>query len=265
MNNFFKLKNKIILLTGASGYIGKNILKTLISEKCKIILILRNKQSLMKIKNFINKKNIEIFYADLNYEKELDLALNQIKEKYSKIDGIINLSSDNSGLGSAIYKNGFNKFTNAFNNNLFAPLKIILELKNQLKKGKTIFNCASVINISSIYGCLSPDQNIYKKKEFVNPIDYGSAKASQIHLSKYLANDKDFKKIRFNNVILGPIPNQNKNFKNQIYKTKLIKKIPLGRLGIPDDVIGIILLLLSSKSSFINGSSISVDGGWSSH
>ena len=165
MNNFFNLKDKIILLTGASGFIGKNILKTLISEKCKIVLILRNKQSLKKIKNFIYKKNIEIFYANLNYEKELDIALRQIKERYSKIDGIINLASDNSGLGSAKYKGGFNKFTKAFNNNLFAPLKIILELKNQLKRKKTVFNCASVINISSIYGCLSPDQNIYKKKE----------------------------------------------------------------------------------------------------
>ena len=84
-------------------------------------------------------------------------------------------------------------------------------------------------------------------------------------MSKYLANDKDFKKIRFNNVILGPIPNLNRNFSTQIYKDKLLKKIPLRRFGKPDDIIGVILLLLSSRSSFITGSSITVDGGLSSN
>ena len=99
----------------------------------------------------------------------------------------------------------------------------------------------------------------------MNPLDYGCSKAAQIHMYKYLANDKGFKKIRFNNIILGPIPNQNKNFNNQINKDRLLKKIPLRRFGKPEDVIGTILLLLSSRSSFITGSSITIDGGLSSN
>ena len=84
-------------------------------------------------------------------------------------------------------------------------------------------------------------------------------------MSRYLANDKSFKNVRFNNIIVGPIPNQNKNFYKQIYKKKLINKIPIQRLGKPEDLIGIIFLLLSKKSSYITGSSIFVDGGWSSN
>lgn len=264
MNKFFLLQNKTILLTGASGFIGKNILKHLLKEKCNLILILRNKISFNKIKKIINKKKINIFYADLNHEKDLEISLLQIKKEFKKIDGIINIASDNSGLGSMKFKDEFNKFTSAFNNNLFGPLKILLTLKNQLKRNTTIQNTASIINISSIYGNLSPDQDIYKNEKFVNPIDYGCSKASQIQMSKYLTNDKNFKNIRFNNIILGPVPNQNKNFKIQIFKKKLIKKIPLGRFGKPDDIIGVIFLLLSSKSSFITGSSITIDGGFSS-
>ena len=84
-------------------------------------------------------------------------------------------------------------------------------------------------------------------------------------MTKYLANDLSLKKIRFNNLILGPFPNQNKNFKKQIYKDKLLKKIPMGRFGRPSDIIGAVYLLLSSQSSFMNGSSMTIDGGWSSN
>ena len=265
MNKFFNLKNKVIFLTGASGFIGKKILYSLNDEGCILILLLRNKQSLKKIKQFEKKKNIYIYYVDLNNEKELEIVLFKIKNKFKKIDGIINMASSSSGLGSARFKNKFNKFNNAFNTNFLAPLKIILTLKNSLKKGRTSKNTASVINLSSIYGIFSPDQNIYKNDKYVNPIDYGCSKSSQIQMSRYLANDKAFGKVRFNNIIVGPVPNQNVNFHQQIDKKKLISKIPIRRLGQPDDLIGIIFLLLSSKSSYITGSSIFVDGGWSSN
>jgi len=265
MIKLFNLKNKILLITGSSGYIGSYIAKCLLKEKCKLILIIRNKKSLNKINSFVKKKNVSIFYADLNNEEELDLALSNIKKKFKQIDGVINFASDNSGLGSSKYKNKFDKFSNAFNNNLFSPVKIILTLRNLLKKNKTLNNTCSVINISSIYGALSPIQNIYKNSKFVNPLDYGCSKAAQIQMTKYFSNDESLKKIRFNNLILGPFPNQNKNFKKQIFKDKLLKKIPIGRFGKPSDVVGAIYLLLSSQSSFINGSSITIDGGWSSN
>jgi NAD(P)-dependent dehydrogenase (short-subunit alcohol dehydrogenase family) len=265
MIKFFNLKNKIVLVTGASGFIGSHVVKCLLREKCRLILILHNKKSQNKINSLAKNKYISIFYADLNNEDELDLALLNIKKSFNHIDGIINFASASSGLGSSKYKNKLSKFSSAINNNLIGPIKIVLTLRNLLKKNKTLYNSSSVINVSSIYGTLSPDQNIYKNSKFVNPLDYGCSKAAQIQMTKYFANDKILKKIRFNNLILGPFPNQNKNFREQIYKDKLLKKIPIGRFGIPDDIVGAIFLLLSAKSSFMNGSSITIDGGWSSN
>ena len=63
MNTFLNLNNKTILLTGASGFIGKNLLGHLINQKCKLILILRNKESLRKIKSFSSHKRVFIFFA----------------------------------------------------------------------------------------------------------------------------------------------------------------------------------------------------------
>lgn len=265
MNNFFDLKNKTILLTGASGFIGKKILEALDKERCKLIILLQNKESVQKIKNFSRKKNIFVYLADLTNERELEVVLLKIQKRFKKIDGIINMASSNSGLGSVKFKSRFQNFNDAISTNFLAPLKIILALKNCLKNKRALNNTASVINLSSIYGVFSPDQSIYKKDKYVNPIDYGCSKSSQIQMSRYLANDKSFKNVRFNNIIVGPIPNQNKNFYKQIYKKKLINKIPIQRLGKPEDLIGIIFLLLSKKSSYITGSSIFVDGGWSSN
>ena len=160
MTKFFNLKNKIVLVTGGSGFIGSHVIKCLLREKCKLILILRDKKSQNKIKSLSKNKNISIFFADLNNEKELDLALLNIKKSFNRIDGIINFASDSSGLGSSRYKNKFSKFSRAINNNLIGPIKIVLTLCNLLKKNKSLDNSSSVINVSSIYGLLSPDQNI---------------------------------------------------------------------------------------------------------
>ena len=190
MTKLFNLKNKILLVTGASSFIGSHVIKCLLKEKCKLILILRSKQSYNKINSLAKNKYVSIFYADLNNEEELDLALLNIKKNFNQIDGIINFASDSSGLGSSKYKNKFSKFSSAFNNNLIGPIKIVLTLRNLLKKNKTLENSSSVINVSSIYGLLSPDQNIYKNSKFVNPLDYGCSKAAQIQMTKYFANDK---------------------------------------------------------------------------
>ena len=115
MKSFFNLNNKVILITGASGFIGKSVVKQLLIEECKLILILRNSNSFKKLNGLINKKNTFIYYADLNIESDLEAVLNDIKSKFNYIDGIINMSSDSSGLGSAKYKSNFSEFDNAFN------------------------------------------------------------------------------------------------------------------------------------------------------
>ena len=121
---------------------------------------------------------------------------------------------------------------------------------------------ASIINISSIYGNFSPDPNIYKDTNLDNPPYYGVAKSGLQQLTKYAAVNLAKYNIRVNTISPGPFPNnQIKKYPNFIKKLK--KKVPLNRVGSPDELCTAILFLSSKYSSYVTRINLPVDGGWS--
>jgi len=119
----------------------------------------------------------------------------------------------------------------------------------------------SIINISSIYGEVSPDPSIYEDSGYNSPPQYGSGKAAIIQFTRYAACHLAKKGIRVNSIspgsFLKPEVQKNQNFVNN-----LKKKIPLGRIGDPDELKGAVVFLASKSSSYITGENIHVDGGW---
>ena len=121
----------------------------------------------------------------------------------------------------------------------------------------------SIINISSIYGLLSPDQSLYdyrrkNNKEFYKPVAYSASKSGILNLTRYLAVYWAKKNVRVNTLSLGGIfNNQDKQFIENYNK-----RVPIGRLANPDDIIGAIIYLSSSASQYVTGSNIVIDGGW---
>ena len=117
---------------------------------------------------------------------------------------------------------------------------------------------ASVINITSMYGSVSPDARLYDSPEGQSPFHYGPAKAGLIQLSRHLAGELGPSGIRVNALVPGPFPNgPAPNFAR-----RLAGRTMLGRLGEPSEIAGPLLLLASPASSFITGSALTVDGGW---
>ena len=121
---------------------------------------------------------------------------------------------------------------------------------------------SSIINISSIYGKVSPDPTIYKKDLKMNPLLYGSMKAALIQSSKYLSSILSESEIRVNSVSFGPFPSEKTIKENPLFIEELSKKTHLKRIGRPEESVGIIKFLLSEDSSFVTGADIPVDGGW---
>lgn len=119
----------------------------------------------------------------------------------------------------------------------------------------------SIINISSIYGMLSPDQRIYKykKKPFFKPITYSVAKSGIINLTKYLATYWADKNVRVNTLTFGGVfNNQDKEFVKNYSN-----KVPLGRMAFQNEYNGAVIFLASEASSYMTGSNIVIDGGYS--
>ena len=115
-----------------------------------------------------------------------------------------------------------------------------------------------IINISSIYGLVAPDMNIYKGSSFETEPDYPFLKGGIISFSKYLASYYAEKKVRVNCISPGGF------FNNQPepFLSKYIAKTPLARMANHDDMKGVALFLASDASSYITGVVIPVDGGW---
>jgi len=125
---------------------------------------------------------------------------------------------------------------------------------SRIKKG-------SIINFSSTYGLVGPDQKIYenkKKKFFIKNPAYPTSKGGIIAFTKYLASYWGDKNIRVNCIVPGGVENK----QNKIFIKNYSSKTALGRMANSEDLNGIIHLLCSKNSSYITGSTIVVDGGW---
>ena len=235
------------LITGGSGGIGLSIVKKLIKNKIKVIILDINTPS----KKILLNKFIEFKKIDLSDYKNLQLCLTELKKKYKKIEYVINAAGvlwfDKD---VSLEKIEINTWDKVFSINLNSIVIVLQSILPQMKKNKF----GSIVHISSI-DALSGDNK---------PQDaYGSSKAALLRLSKSISIQFASKNIRSNSILPGPIetPMQERWKKNPESKKNLSNVIPLRRVGKPSDIANSTMFLLSDESSFITGTELIVDGG----
>ena len=235
------------LITGGSGGIGLSIVKKLIKNKIKVIILDINTPS----KKILLNKFVEFIKIDLSDYKNLQLCLTELKKKYKKIEYVINAAGvlwfDKD---VSLEKIEINTWDKVFSINLNSIVIVLQSILPQMKKNKF----GSIVHISSI-DALSGDNK---------PQDaYGSSKAALLRLSKSISIQFASKNIRSNSILPGPIetPMQERWKKNPELKKNLSNVIPLRRVGKPSDIANSTMFLLSDESSFITGTELIVDGG----
>ena len=138
-------------------------------------------------------------------------------------------------------------FARTYASSVTAAFEAVRAALPALKQGVAATGDASVINIASMYGAVSPDARLYDTPEGQSPFHYGPAKAGLGPL-----------KIRVNALVPGPFPNNPPTGLGQ----RLAARTMLGRVGQPSEIAGPLLFLASPAASFITGSALTVDGGW---
>lgn len=254
---FKDLENKVVVITGGLGFLGKQFVQAFLTSKSKVIILdVLQKSSFKKITN----KNLTYFKCDVTKEKQIRLVSRKIINKFKKIDILINCvakdyipQKKNTNLLAleTLPLEVWDKDIEIGLKSLFLSIKILGAHITKNKKG------GSIINLSSDLGIISPDQRIYKKMNFIKPITYSAIKHAVIGVTKYTATYWAKYNVRCNSVAPGGMfNNQNKNFLKEVKKL-----IPLNRLGRINEYNKLILFLASDSSSYITGSTVVIDGG----
>ncbi len=258
MNNIFSMKGKVVLITGGSGHLGKKMSEILCEYGATLIIGSRNyKKNLLLRDELADKYNavVKIINLDISDRENIDKNIEDLICEFGKIDVLINNSYYGAGQELLDMEDlEWNKGIDGSINSCYRITQTVLKHMKMLKNGK-------IINIASMYGMVAPDVSIYDDNDFYNPANYGVGKAGIIQFTKYIAAVYGKFGITCNAVSPGPFPSEVVQKNNKFIK-QLENKVPLNRIGKPEDLMGVILLLASEASNYINGANIKVDGGW---
>jgi NAD(P)-dependent dehydrogenase (short-subunit alcohol dehydrogenase family) len=272
IKDLFNLKNKVILITGGSGFLGSEFSSALSSVGAVPIILDKNKKSLKTLqRKFIKKKRKGFFFlVDLNNEKKVEEIVNLVIKKFKKIDCLINnaaafrkndLTKSKTNIFEKFEKYDYKLWQESLEDHLSSVFIVTKSVANHMLKRKQ----GSIVNIASDVGIISPDHRIYKSNirykykgvNFNTPISYSVAKSGIISFTRYLATYWAQKGIRVNCISpAGVYKKQNKKFVEQ-----LSQRIPLGRMANSYELNGAIIYLCSNASSFVTGHNLVVDGG----
>ena len=252
INNLFNFKDKIVLITGSSGQLGLSF--------CKLFLdIGATVYGFDKHSNKLKHKNYTFKKVDISNKIIVKKNINLLIKEKKKLDVIIN----NAGLGisTKFDKRTDSEIDQVVSVNINGTLNVI-NAYAEVHKIKKLKRC-NIINIGSIYGVMSPDFRIYGKHSNYNSEIYGASKAAVIQLTRYYSVILSKFNIIVNCLSPGGIYNEEKPQKKSFIKS-YSSRIPKGRMGNPEDLHTGIIFLASSKSEYVSGQNILIDGGLSS-
>lgn len=259
--DLFCLEGRVALITGAGGYLGKAMSEALCQAGAHVIINGRTAEKIKELADKLTAKGYRVTEAvfDIKDENALQRLFDSIKEQHGKLDIIVNNAyAGRTGTVETATSDDFNEAYELTVTTAFRVVQLFLPL---LKASKA-HGGASVINISSMYGAVSPDPAIYGNSGSNNPPYYGPAKAALLQLSRYLACHLAQDGIRVNSISPGPFPPQDIAQKNPAFHQELCRKNPLQRIGDASELRGPLLFLASDAASYVTGANLPVDGGW---
>ena len=249
INEIFSVKDKVILITGASSGFGKHFALTLSNAGAKIILSARRQEALDKLSKEIKNSGNESIVIPLDVSSK-DSVTNLIKESESKM-GHIDVLINNAGISDPTWFKDLSEesWLNVMEINLNGAFRVAKQVSELMTRQE---RPGSIINITSILGL----------RVGVQHTSYAVSKAGLTQLTKMMALELARNNIRVNAIAPGYIQSEmTENFFKTAEGKNYMNKIPQRRFGDLQHLDGVILLLASEASSFMTGSVITVDGG----
>lgn len=270
LKNIFSLKDKVVVVTGASGLLGRMHVEAIASQGGIPVIIDIDEKGLNELYDFIVAEySIEphIELIDITNELQIAECAERVANKYGKIDGLVNNAARNPSV-SKNKKLNFSRLENfdldVWNKDLSVGITgSFLCIKYFGYKISLNDNGGSIVNISSDLGVIAPDQRIYRQENTdmdmqpVKPVSYSVVKSALLGLSRYTSTYWAERNVRSNCLLPGGV----KTDQDDIFMSKLENLIPLKRMAIQNEYQGALIFLLSDASSYMTGSNLIMDGG----
>lgn len=239
------LKNKIILVTGGEGLLGRAMVED-IREQGGIAIS-------CDVAKGTNLDDHEL-YCDITDSSSIGKALDAVMNHYGRLDGLVNNAYPRT-------KDWGVDFEDMSEDNLATNVSwqlnsYILFCQLAIKKCKV----RSIVNITSIYGMVGNDFSVYEGLGMNPPAPYTAIKGGLINFSRYLASRYGAEGIRVNCISPGGIF----DYQPKEFVRRYEHKVPMKRMGNPDDIAPAVSFLLSERAKYITGQNLTVDGGWTS-
>ncbi len=247
------LKGKNYLITGSSGYLGQDIVMELLKYESNVLSF-----SSKEFPQGIDKDNFRHFVCDIPKEyNEIEIHLTDFVKKFGKIDGVVHLAS------RGTRRINLNLTSEDFARDLVEAPKTLWSTLMKIKPHINLDSCSIVI-FGSLWGTHIPIPKMYLDLKNEPSVSLPASRAALRQIVKYLAVIWAKENVRCNLIIPGWFPKPGKTERLD-YMNEITGRIPMERVGIPQDIVGPTLFLLSEQSKYMTGTEIIVDGGYSLH
>jgi NAD(P)-dependent dehydrogenase (short-subunit alcohol dehydrogenase family) len=253
------LNDKVIVVTGGAGLIGKEFIQAIVEQEGIAIIADINLELAGKVKEELSKKlnttKIDFISLDITSKESINNMINILDKKYGKIDALVNNAYPrNKNYGRTFFDVEYEDFKENISLNLGGYFTTSQQMAKYFQKQ----GYGNIINISSIYGVIAPKFEVYDNTPMTMPVEYAAIKSGLIHLTKYMAKYFKGMNIKVNTLSPGGIFDfQNEIFLDQ-YKKECLNKGMLDK----SDLKGTLVYLLSDMSKYVNGQNIVVDDGF---
>jgi NAD(P)-dependent dehydrogenase (short-subunit alcohol dehydrogenase family) len=262
----FSLKGKTALVTGAVGILGKTFCSALAEHGANVVVVdccgeeAKDFADTLSHAHGIRTLGIA---CDVSRPESVTSMIKEVSMTFSSIDILHNNAATKSSNVQSFFKsfedydlNTWNEVMSVNINGMFLVAQAVGRQMLQQNTG------GSIIQTSSIYGVVAPDQRIYQDSDYMgctinSPAIYSVSKAAVIGLTQYLAAYWASKNIRVNCISPGGV----ESGQNDAFIKNYSSRVPMNRMAKRDELVGTLLYLASEASSYVTGQNIIVDGG----
>lgn len=255
----FDVRGRVIGITGAGGHLGSAMSRQLVAGGAVVLAFGRTPERLEELARACAGQagTVLPFVGDVRDDASVHRAIDTLVDRYGRLDGWVNNASPATGGGA------FGKLTREGLDRAASDLTdVMMATQTAADAMIRLGRPGSIVQVSSMYGMVSPAPSVYADlPEQHNPPAYGAVKAGVLQFTRYAGVHLAPHGIRVNAVTPGAFPKPAVQ-RNETFIDRLAERIPMARIGHPNEVAGAVHFLLSDAASYMTGGNIVVDGGW---